>query len=75
MADETKKTDELAAKIEMTTPAAPVAAPAAAPGGVAVVQPVGARHAPEPKRLSKGMRKHIRRLKQAGELKPTDRRR
>jgi hypothetical protein len=71
MADETKKTDELAAKTEMTTPPAP----AAASGGVAVVQPVGVRHAPEPKRLSKGMRKHIRRLKQAGELKPTDRRR
>jgi hypothetical protein len=70
MAEHTKKTDELIAKIEKTTPAAPVAAP-----GVALVQPVGARHKPEPKRLSKGMRTHIRRLKQAGEMKPTDRRR
>jgi hypothetical protein len=73
MADKTTKTEELIAKIEKTTPSKP----AAAPGTVAAAQPVvvGARHGPAPMRLSKGQRKHIRRLKQAGEFKPTDRRR
>ena len=72
MADKTTKTEELIAKIEKTT-----AAPKAAPGTVAAALPVvvGARHVPAPPRLSKGQRKHIRRLKQAGEMKPTDRRR
>jgi hypothetical protein len=68
MADKTEKTEEMIAKIEKKTPAA-------APGGAAAPLPVvvGVRHVPLPQRLSKGQRKHIRRLKQAGTYKPSDR--
>lgn len=70
MGNKTKKTDELAAKIEVTTPPAP----AAAPTGVAPISPARARIGSEPKRLSKGARKHLRRQKQAGEIKVIPRR-
>ena len=71
MVDDKKETDELAAKIEKTTPPAR----AAALRGVAAAQPARVRIGSGPKRLSKGQRKHIRRQKQAGEAKITDRRR
>ena len=53
------------------TPAvvATVPASSAAPGSAAA-WPTRDRAASEPKRLSKGQRKHVRRLKQAGEYKP-----
>ncbi len=73
MADNTTESEDLIANIEKTTPSKP----AAAAGTVAAALPVvvGARHLPAPMRLSKGQRKHIRRLKEAGEFKPTVRRR
>ena len=70
MADDTKKSDELAVQTEMSTPPAP----AVAPRGVAAVEPARARIGPEPKRLAKGQRKHLRRQKQAGEIRVPPRR-
>jgi hypothetical protein len=71
MVDDTKKAEELAAKIEMITPPAP----AAAISVVAEVRLARVRIGSEPTRLSKGQRKHIRRKKEAGEAKVIDRRR
>ena len=67
MVDEIK-TEELAAHIKEITP------PAAAAAGVAAAQPARAGTGSERKRLSKGERKHLRRQKQAGEIKVTPRR-
>lgn len=61
MVDEIK-TEELAAHIKEITPPAAAAQPARAGTGS------------ERKRLSKGERKHLRRQKQAGEIKVTPRR-
>ncbi|WP_423223375.1 hypothetical protein [Candidatus Amarolinea aalborgensis] len=68
MVDETKKTDELAAHIEGITP------PASAAKDATAAQPARAGTGPAHKRLSYGERKHLRRQKQAGEIKVTPRR-
>lgn len=68
MVDETKKTDELAAHMEGITPPAPAATSATA------AQPARAGTGSAHKRLSYGERKHLRRQKQAGEIKVTPRR-
>ncbi len=52
----------------------PTAASTPRLAGVPAVQAARARNKPEPKRLSKGQRKHVRRQKQAGEAKVIDRR-
>ena len=49
-------------------------APAPSATASTAAEPARERTAPEPKRLSKGQRKHIRRLKQAGEYRPAPRR-
>ena len=67
MVDEIK-TEELAAHIKEITP------PLHAALGVAAAQPARAGTGSERKRLSKGERKHLRRQKQAGEIKVTPRR-
>lgn len=55
-----------------TIPAVP---PAAAPAGVAAIVPARARIGAEPKRLSKGQRKYLRRQKEAHEANTTVHRR
>jgi hypothetical protein len=73
MAEDTKKTDEMAAKIEKIEKSKSPA-PAIAAKSTAAVTPVHSRIGFEPRRLSKGQRRHIRRQKQAGEPKAIDRR-
>ena len=72
MVEETKKTDDLTAKVEKiemsTLPAAAVRK------SMAAMQPFRSPIKSEPERPSKGQRRHIRRQKQAREPKAIDRR-
>ena len=68
MVDEMNMTGKLAVQIDVIT------APGAAAASVATAQPARAGTGSERKRLSKGQRKHLRRQKQAGEIKVTPRR-
>jgi hypothetical protein len=71
--EDTKKTDEMAAMIEKIEKSkAP--APAIASKSTSAVAPAHSRIGFETRQLSKGQRRHIRRQKQAGEPKATDRR-
>jgi hypothetical protein len=71
--EDTKKTDEMAAMIEKIEKSkAP--APAIAPKSMVAVAPAPGRIGFQTRQLSKGQRRHVRRQKQAGEPKATDRR-
>jgi hypothetical protein len=72
MAKKKTKAEEVTEREE--TAAVPATAPAAAPTGAAAARPARVLVGSEPKRLSKGQRKHVRRQKQAGEIKVTPRR-
>ena len=69
MADTTNKAEEISEREE--TPMIPATAPAPRPTGVAAAQPARRGIGSQPKRLSKGQRKHVRRQKQAGVFKGT----
>lgn len=69
MADTTNKAEGISEREE--TPTIPATAPEPRPTGMAAVHPAHLRAGSEPKRLSKGQRKHIRRQKQAGVVKGT----
>jgi hypothetical protein len=56
------------------TATTPAAAPAPPQTGIAANPSVGVRIGSEPNPLSKGQRKHLRRQKEAGQIKVTSRR-
>jgi len=72
MADTKTKAEEMSKQKETAT--MPTTAPAPRPAGMAAVQSARVRPGSEPKRLSKGLRKHLRRQKQAAEIKVTPKR-
>ena len=67
MADTKTKAEDQSEREEKAAPTPQVT-------GVAATEPARVRIGSEPKRLSKGQRKHLRRQKQAGEIKVTHRR-
>ena len=72
MADTKAQAEEKTGSIDTaTTPAAP---PAPRPTGIAANPSVRVRIGSEPNQLSKGQRKHLRRQKEAGQIKVTPRR-
>jgi hypothetical protein len=73
MADTNIKTEVISEPGE--TAMTPEMAPAPRPTDATAAEAARPRIGSAPKRLSKGQRKHLRRLKQAGEAKIIDRRR
>jgi hypothetical protein len=72
MADTKNQAEEKTGlKGTVTTPATP---PAPRPTGIAAIPAVGVKIGSEPNPLSKGQRKHLRRQKEAGQIKVTSRR-
>lgn len=71
MADAKTKAEDISERAE--TAAIPTTNPAPRLTVMAASVPARARTGSAPKRLSKGQRTHLRRLKQAGEIKRTPR--